>query len=205
MKRIFSYLFAALLAIPMAAFAQSNFDYNHAEVSAFGDYFRAAATDQNLLGVGGRIGFSVHPNVKLEVDGAYDFERNFSTAITGICPGVGTGGLPSNNCGTTTHGLRTTHFSFGPKFQLGTRGPVRLFVFAKGGFVRFGDSQTAVTFGNFPTHLSSTDLNGTFYPGGGIEMFAGWFGIRGDVGDEIYFDRGANNNLRITFGPVIRF
>jgi hypothetical protein len=26
-----------------------------------------------------------------------------------------------------------------------------------------------------------------------------------DVGDEIYFQNGAHNNLRITFGPSIRF
>ena len=44
-----------------------------------------------------------------------------------------------------------------------------------------------------------------FYPGGGIELFAGRFGIRAEAGDEMYFDRGANHNLKFTIGPQIRF
>ncbi len=195
MKHAVLAILTVALMMPIAASAQ-----NHAEAAVFGDYFRAQATKQNLFGVGGRLGFAIHPNVKLEVDGAYDFARNYSSAITGACS-AGT----ANNCGTTTVGLRATHFSIGPKFQLGKDSPVRLFVFAKGGFVRFGASFAPVTFGNFPVGLQNRDVNGTFYPGGGIEAFAGIFGIRGDVGDEIYFDRGAHNNIRITFGPVIRF
>ena len=62
-----------------------------------------------------------------------------------------------------------------------------------------------MTFGTFPTQLENTDLNGVFYPGGGIEFFLGPIGIRADAGDEIYFDRGAQNNLKITVGPTIRF
>jgi hypothetical protein len=199
-KRAAWAVLSALMLMPFAGFAQNAYEYNHAEIGVFGDFFRAQATSQNLFGVGGRVGVSLHPNLKFEADGAYDFVHNFSTSLGNVCgPGV------TANCGTTRVGLRATHFSAGPKFQLGTRGPVRLFVFAKGGFVRFGNSNVPVTFGNFPTQLRNTDLNGVFYPGGGLEFFAGWFGFRGDVGDEIYFDRGANNNLRITFGPVIRF
>jgi len=29
--------------------------------------------------------------------------------------------------------------------------------------------------------------------------------LRLEVGDEIYFDDGTQNNLRVTFGPQIRF
>ena len=43
------------------------------------------------------------------------------------------------------------------------------------------------------------------FPGGGIEGFWGPIGLRLDVGDEIYMADGANNNLRVTFGPTIRF
>jgi hypothetical protein len=43
------------------------------------------------------------------------------------------------------------------------------------------------------------------YPGLGVEGFWGPFGLRLDGGDEIYFDHGARNNLKVTFGPVIRF
>ena len=45
----------------------------------------------------------------------------------------------------------------------------------------------------------------TFYPGGGIEFFVGWFGMRFEAGDEMFFDNGVNHNLRVTAGPVIRF
>jgi hypothetical protein len=44
-----------------------------------------------------------------------------------------------------------------------------------------------------------------FYPGGGIELFAGKLGLRVEAGDEIYFDHGWNHNLRITAGPTLRF
>jgi hypothetical protein len=30
-------------------------------------------------------------------------------------------------------------------------------------------------------------------------------GLRFEMGDEIYFNNGGHNNLRITFGPIIRF
>ena len=43
------------------------------------------------------------------------------------------------------------------------------------------------------------------YPGLGVEGFFGPIGLRADVGDEIYFKNGTRNNLRVTFGPTIRF
>lgn len=60
-------------------------------------------------------------------------------------------------------------------------------------------------FRQFPHVLTNTDPNGVFYPAGGVEAFAGIFGVRAEIGDEMYFDNGANHNLRITAGPVIRF
>jgi hypothetical protein len=38
-----------------------------------------------------------------------------------------------------------------------------------------------------------------------VEAFAGIVGLRAEVGDEIYFSNGANNNWKATVGPVIRF
>jgi hypothetical protein len=43
------------------------------------------------------------------------------------------------------------------------------------------------------------------YQGGGIEAFAGVIGLRAEVGDDIFFNSGAHNNLRMTFGPQFRF
>jgi hypothetical protein len=166
---------------------------DHGEVAVFGEVFRASST--NLFGVGGRLGFNVHPNVAFELEGAYDFSQSNTQNIRDV----------SGNTTVFRSDLRATHGLFGPKFQLGTNGPVRAFVFAKGGFVRFGVTPGPVTFGTFPTQLQNTDLNGVFFPGGGIEFFLGPIGLRADAGDEMFFDRGAQHNLKITFGPTLRF
>ncbi len=43
------------------------------------------------------------------------------------------------------------------------------------------------------------------YPGIGLEGFFGPLGLRLEAGDDIYFDNGARNNMRVTFGPTLRF
>jgi len=48
-------------------------------------------------------------------------------------------------------------------------------------------------------------LNAAIYPGAGVEASLGPVGLRLELGDEIYFNSGGHNNLRITFGPIIRF
>lgn len=168
---------------------------DHGEIGVFGELFRASASSLNLYGVGGRVGLNVHPNVALEAEGSYDFSQSNTQNITDI----------SGNTTVFRSDLRATHFLFGPKFQLGTNSPVRAFLFAKGGFIRFGVTPGPVTFGAFPTQLQNTDLNGSFYPGGGVEFFLGPIGIRAEAGDEMYFDRGAQHNLRVAVGPTIRF
>jgi hypothetical protein len=107
---------------------------------------------------------------------------------------------------TLTSNLRPLTALFGPKFQ--TSGPVRAFVTAKAGFVEFSYSNNAPSgstftsafsqFGNSSTHFAA-------YPGGGIEASAGPLGLRIEAGDEIWVNNGAYNNLRVTFGPTLRF
>jgi hypothetical protein len=53
--------------------------------------------------------------------------------------------------------------------------------------------------------LRSSNLNAAIYPAAGIEATLGPVGLRLEAGDEIYFNSGAHNNLRITFGPILRF
>jgi hypothetical protein len=99
------------------------------------------------------------------------------------------------------------HGLFGPKFQTGG-GALRAFVTIKGGFLNFSVSNVTAPAPGFTTAVNNViggDTNGVVYPGGGIELFAGPFGLRLEAGDEIYFDNGANNNLRVTVGPQIRF
>lgn len=198
MKRNSVELAFALCLLATASFAQGGYGnssgkYNHAELGAFVNYTRlAAANDTGFFGAGARLGFNVHPNIQLEAEGAYDFERNVTATIN-------SGG------GTFTSvrsGIRMTHFMFGPKLQFGRSGPVRVFLTAKGGLVNFSSN---ANFGGQVSSIPTGNTDGLFYPAGGIEFFAGWLGLRFEAGDEMYFDHGANNNLRVTAGPSIRF
>ena len=191
MKKIALALFAVALFTAPAIFAQ-----DHGEFGVYADYVRLHhANDANFLGVGGRVGLNVHHNVQLEAEMAYDFEREFTNTTS-------TGGTIT----TTRSGLRLLHGMFGPKIQTGG-GAFRAFVFAKGGFLNFGVSNAGAVsgFNGQVGNVLTGDTNGVFYPGGGVEVFAGPIGLRVDAGDLMYFDRGANHNLRITFGPQFRF
>ena len=53
--------------------------------------------------------------------------------------------------------------------------------------------------------IRASSLNMAIYPGGGVEASLGPVGLRFELGDDIYFNNGAHNNLRITFGPILRF
>ena len=55
------------------------------------------------------------------------------------------------------------------------------------------------------TGIRTSNLNAAIYPAGGLEAVLRPVGLRLEVGDEIYFNFGAHNNLRITFGPTVRF
>jgi opacity protein-like surface antigen len=195
MKRIaVLFLLAVCCALP-AAMAQSS--ENHIEAGVFADYLRASQVDPaiNFVGIGGRVGFNIRPSIQLEAEMAYDFKRNFTTTF---------------NNGVTTQfvTVRTRPLTalFGPKFSTGG-GPVRLFATGKVGFVNFSTStQNAPNgFNNAINGITSGNTRFALYPGGGVEAFWGPIGLRADVGDEIYFDNGAHNNLRVTFGPHFRF
>lgn len=169
---------------------------NHGEVGAFTDYLRLTPFDTNNVGVGGRAGFNVHPNIQLEAELSYDFARSFDETITSG------GGIFINRTK-----LRIIHGEFGPKFQTGGQA-IRAFFVLKGGFANFSFSNRAATFGNFTSqfgNLTEDNSHPVFYPGGGLEFYAGIIGVRLDVGDEMYFSSGTHNNLRVALGPSIRF
>jgi hypothetical protein len=197
MKRLA--LFAVLgfcLAVPSFLMAQNTND--HGEVGVFADYLRLSQPNPaiNFVGIGGRIGFNVHPNIMLEAEMSYDFKRNFTSTF--------------NNGFTTqlvTTRVRPLTALFGPKFQVGTSGPVRAFVTGKLGFVNFSVSNQNAPSGfvNSVGGITSGNTRFALYPGGGIEGFWGPIGLRLEAGDEIYFDNGAQNNLKVTFGPHFRF
>jgi hypothetical protein len=182
---------ALVLGLVPAAFAQ-----NHGEVGVFADYFKLESTNTNNLGIGGRLGINVLPIVQLEGELAYDFSRGFNTTVTPT--GGGTTVVRSN--------VRILHGLFGPKLQTGGQA-IRAFATLKGGFVNFDVTNEPATFGAVfgDFDLGRGTTRGVLYPGVGVEFYAGPFGLRFDVGDEIYFADGAHNNLRVSAGPHIRF
>jgi hypothetical protein len=196
MKRIaLSVLFMICFAAP-AVMAQSS-GGDHFEAGVFADYLRLSQTSPaiNFAGVGGRIAFNLRPSVQLEAEMAYDFKRNFTTTFTN--------GVTTQFVNSRTRPLTAL---FGPKFETNS-GPVRAFVTGKLGFVNFSTTNLNAPSGFRSAIGGITDGDTRFalYPGGGIEAFWGPIGLRADIGDEIYFDNGAQNNLRVTFGPHIRF
>jgi hypothetical protein len=191
MKRIAGVIILALTFLAPAVFAQEE----HGEFGVFMNYTRLRHLDANFLGPGARLSFNAGKYVQLEGEMAYDLERSFVTSTT---------------AGTTTtftrSGLRLLNGMFGPKFQT-SAGPFKAFFTVKGGLLNFSVSNqgAATGFVGAVNNIPHGDTNGVLYPGGGIEAYWKRIGFRLDIGDEIYFDNGANHNLKITFGPHFRF
>jgi hypothetical protein len=181
------------LAVPMLM-AQEPSD--HVEVGAFVNYYRMSdpAPTRNFIGLGGRAAFAIRPSIQLEAEMAYDFKRNYSNTFSN--------GVSTELVNTQ---FRTLHGFFGPKFQTGS-GPFRVFVTGKVGFDNFSISNQNATAGFVNTvGLTNGATYFALYPGAGIEAFAGPIGLRAEIGDDIFFNGGAHNNLRVTFGPQFRF
>jgi len=193
----------SLLAVPSWMNAQTQrsgegrLTLNHAEVGIYGDYLRLGSS-VNFVGLGARAAFNVHPNVAIEGQMSYAFDRSYTATYQN---GATTSLVRSN--------VRPITGLFGPKFQVGSGGPFRLFATGKVGFVNFSTNNSGVASGStFVSGVKGVGNGGNFlavYPGGGIEGFAGPLGIRVEAGDEVYFNNGANQNLRLEFGPAFRF
>lgn len=197
MKSCLGLLIASIfLAVPMLMMAQEA-NSDHVEVGVFADYFRLnnnAAPVANFFGVGGRAAFNLNAYAQLEAEMAYDFKRNYtSTFQNGI------------TTATVNSDFRTLHGFFGPKLQTGS-GAFRVFVTGKVGFDNFTVNHQSAGSGFVNTvGLTNGATYFAVYPGAGIEGFAGPIGLRAEIGDDIYFNGGARNNMRITFGPQLRF
>lgn len=196
MKRLF-YLFVPFLFVTPCAFAQ-HWGSDHINVGLYGNFFRVSDTDISLGGVGARVSVNVLPKIQLEAESAYNFAEAYFSGFSDF-----------NGTVTTSRSqLRTLDGLFGPKFYT-NKGPVRLFATVKGGFINTNVSTSpAVTFGAINTQFQSANGTNTyalFYPGAGAEAFWGPFGVRVDIGDEVIFGNRTRNNLRVSFGPTIRF
>jgi hypothetical protein len=195
MKR-FAFLFLLAGWLVPAASAQET---EHVQLGIFADYLRLAQTDTNYAGIGARVGVIAYHSLKLEGEMSYDFDQAFTESFRDSTTGAIT---------VRRTGMRTLHGEFGPKVNLGEHWHVHPFVTLKGGFVDFRLNNAPATIGTFFSsvdNLRRKNVDGVLYPGGGLEGHLGPVGIRFDIGDEMYFNSGTHNNLRIAFGPYIRF
>ncbi len=187
---------------PPVSGANPQSKWNHVELGAYADYFRFGinGSNSNFLGVGARIGVNVQPHVALEGEANYDFARDFTQSVT-------TSNGVSTTTTVTTSNIRPITALFGPKFQAGTSGPVRLFLTGKVGLIDFsstnpsGGASTSAAFGT----IGGSTTYFAAYPGGGVEFFGGPIGVRIEAGDEMILNNGIYNNLRATIGPTLRF
>ena len=190
----------SILAVLASVFmlAPALFAQDHGEFGVFADYTRlgtGGGTALNYVGVGARVGFNVHPNLAFEAEGSYDPNKSYAVQS-------GTGGV----FGTYNANLHIANAMFGPKLQFGT-GAFRAFLTVKGGLITFRGGNPS--FIGTVNAIPGGDTDAVLYPGGGLEAYAGPIGVRLDVGDEIYFAGsnagGAHHNLKVSFGPHIRF
>lgn len=195
MKRLLVLLIFAAVAATGASAQEAN---DHIQVGVFADYLRLSQTSTNFGGVGGRLGFTAFRSIKFEAEAAYDFDQVF------------TEGFNDTSTGTVTiqrSHLRALHGMVGPKVEIG-HFPIHPFITLKGGAMAFRFDNRPATFSTFTSSvegLRDDNITGVFYPGGGLEGHVGPIGLRLDVGDEMYFNHGTHNNLRVAFGPYIRF
>ena len=100
-----------------------------------------------------------------------------------------------------------THGLFGPKIERSS-GHFHPFATLKAGFIDFRLSPGLLPYSSIVSSvfgLRTSNLNAALYPAAGLAATLGPLGLRFEAGDELYFNQGTHNNLRITFGPFLRF
>ena len=193
-------LILAMISFTACIFAQDSFQqpaFDRWNVGLFADGFRLSRVSPhvNFVGVGGRAGYFFGRRFALEAEVSYDFERSFNTVYTN--------GFTNLNVNTPVH---LWHGLGGPRFDVLT-GRLRVFGEFKAGFVQFGPftKNPASGFTNTIGEVTAAETPLAIYPAGGVEATFGRFGLRLDIGDDIYFHNGKHGNIKATFGPTFRF
>jgi hypothetical protein len=169
------------------------------EAGAFLDYLSVSETQTPNVGLGARFGYRAHRHVMLEGELAYDYGVNFNELYVNVTNGK-VAAIESTSIGVTD-GL------LGPMMEP-AHGHLRPFATVKAGFIDFRLSPSLLPYGTVVSSvlgIRTSNLNAALYPGGGAEASLGPLGLRLEFGDLMYFNSGAHNNLRITFGPILRF
>lgn len=199
MKRITGLVILALaFLVPTMMMAQQE---ERGEFGIYADYTQLHhANNANFWGPGASIGFNLNKWLQLEANMAYAPTR--TVTFTGVST---TNGVTTTNAQTSS--LRLLEGMFGPKIQA-PFGPVKVYAVLKGGLLNFNVSNRggANGFTSAVNNVIPGDTNGVFYPGGGIEFgMKHGIGLRAEVGDLMYFDNGANHNLKFMVGPTFRW
>ena len=191
-------LLALLLCVTIPpAMAQSRM-----EAGVFLDYLNVSQTQTPNFGLGGRFGYRVHSHVMVEGELAYDYGVNFNELYVNVTNG--------NKAAIEHTSVGVTDGLIGPMIEP-AHGHIRPFATLKAGFVDFRLSPSLVSllpYGGVASSilgLRSSNVNAALYPGAGAEASLGPVGLRLEFGDLVYFNRGGHNNLRVTFGPIVRF
>jgi len=189
----------AVITVILLSCGGTLFGQQRIEAGVFLDYLAISQTNTSNFGIGGRFGYRIHRNVMFEGELAYDYGINFDEGYRNIING--------NIAAIENTSIGVTHGLFGPMIQP-AKGGFRPFVTLKGGFMDFRLSPGLLPYSNLASTvlgIRTSTLNAALYPAAGVEASLGPVGLRFEVGDEIYFNNGAHNNLRITFGPIVRF
>jgi hypothetical protein len=196
MSKLANVAAAMLLAIGIAPLLQAQ---ARAEAGLFLDYLDIAETHTGNVGLGGRFGYRIHPHVVLEGEFAYDYGVNFREVYRNVSNGS-IAAIASSSIGVTEGWV-------GPMFQQ-AHGHLRPFVTMKAGFLDFRLSPSLIPYGSAVSPvfgIRTSSLNAALYPAAGAEAALGPLGLRLEFGDAVYVNHGMQNDLRITFGPVLRF
>jgi hypothetical protein len=190
-------LLLLVCVVALAPYGKAQEDGN-VQVGAFADYFRSGATGTNMFGLGARVGADLWPHTALEADGAFDFNRGFTNAFN----------VNGGSASFITSGVHNFHAFFGPRYTLLDHGPIHPFVELKVGFIDYMFNNVisgSTSLSKGVQNLLNDNTNAALLAGGGLEGRVGPVGLRLDVADEMYFNHGAQQGLRVTFGPYIRF
>ena len=169
------------------------------EAGIFLDSLSISQTGTSNLGLGARFGYRVHSHLLLEGELAYDYGLNFHEAYVDLVSG--------NVVAIANTSIGVTHGLFGPTVQP-AHGHFRPFATMKAGLIDFRLSSSLLPYSGIVSSvlgLRTSNWNAALYPAAGIVGSLGPVGLRLEAGDEVYFNRGAHHNLRITFGPIVRF
>jgi len=188
-----------VVALLLAGSSLLVFAQSQLEAGVLLDYLSVSQTSTNNFGLGGRFGYRVRHNLMVEGEFSYSYGVNFQEVYLDIANGDITA-LEQTSIGVTDA-------LFGPTLQP-HHGHFRPFVTLKGGLIEFRLSPSLIPDSSVVSSvlgIRTSSLNPVLYPGGGAETTLGPIGLRLECGDAIYFNRGEHNNLRITFGPILRF